>query len=530
MRRQSIYQKGNGSLRKLADAVGVARGSSWLLVGLIIVGLGVRLWGIGWGLPYLYHPDEPLGVWVSLGMLKTGDLNPHFFGYGSVFFYLQALAYVGYFLVGQVMGLFQAPMDIPDIQKVALGVGRSFMPSQIVAGRLVSVLLGGLCIVLAYYLGQRLVSRQAGVLAAAFVALSPSLTLHSQLITPNILATLSILLELAALVRIRSDSKWLDYALVGVAFGLAVASKYNTALLIIPMAVTYGLARGRLIWRTPGVYISLVVAGLTFLLVTPYALLDTTKFVEDTLFHLRYYSEASHAGMEGNSLEFYVSYLLHQDGLLGFMGLAGAVWYAPRRDRNGLILAAFAVPYVLYISTLKLRNDRTILIVLPVLFIMAADGMCTFWRYIQTRRAGWRRTVARIILVGVVIGSLAYQGWQTVQLNIRLTTPDAREYARDWIATNIPVGARLAAESYAPFLDPAERPVTYFDRLIDHAPAWYKAEGYEWLILSSGAYGRFYAMPDRYPAEIAQYEAFRDQFTLAAEFTQNGITIRILRS
>jgi hypothetical protein len=58
----------------------------WALVGLIVLGLVLRVWGITFGLPYLYHPDEPLGVSVAINMVKTGDLNPHFFGYGSLFF------------------------------------------------------------------------------------------------------------------------------------------------------------------------------------------------------------------------------------------------------------------------------------------------------------------------------------------------------------------------------------------------------------------------------------------------------------
>ena len=57
----------------------------WALVGLIVLGAGLRVWGITFGLPYLYHPDEPLGVSVAINMVKTGDLNPHFFGYGSLF-------------------------------------------------------------------------------------------------------------------------------------------------------------------------------------------------------------------------------------------------------------------------------------------------------------------------------------------------------------------------------------------------------------------------------------------------------------
>lgn len=46
-----------------------------ILAALILTGFGARVWGISYGLPYLYHPDKPMGAGVALHMLKTGDLN-----------------------------------------------------------------------------------------------------------------------------------------------------------------------------------------------------------------------------------------------------------------------------------------------------------------------------------------------------------------------------------------------------------------------------------------------------------------------
>src|SRR5450756_614705 len=153
-----------------------------ILLGVMVVGLVLRLGGLSYGLPYLYHPDEPLGATVALNMLKTGDLNPHFFGYGSLFFYLNALAYIPYFLLGRLLNVFHSPADIPNLQMLALGVGQTFMPAQIVLGRLVSVGEGMACIPVAYWIGSRLSNRRVGLLAAGCVALSPTDVIHSQFI------------------------------------------------------------------------------------------------------------------------------------------------------------------------------------------------------------------------------------------------------------------------------------------------------------------------------------------------------------
>jgi 4-amino-4-deoxy-L-arabinose transferase-like glycosyltransferase len=460
-------------------------------------------------------------------MVKTNDMNPHFFGYGSLFFYINAIVYWAYYLLGRMVGLFSSVSDIPDLQMLGMGVGRSFMPTEIIAGRLVSVLLGTLCIPVAYWLGAQLSSRRVGLLAAVLVTFSAPLVTHSQFITPNILATFLVLLTLAVLVWSTPRRPYLSSILIGLAFGCAVASKYNAALLVIPIGVAYFLQYGWRVLKRPDLYISLAVAGLTFLAVTPYALLDFIKFWDDTVYHLQYYRTASHPGMEGNTISFYLNYLLKQEGLVVFLSVVPVIGYIRTRNRTGLILASFAIPYTLYISTLDIRNDRTILITLPILLIMAADVLGSAWQRIQKSNSLRFRQFALALLTAFVMLSTTYLIYKTTEANVKKTTPDAREYARQWIETNIPDGTRIAFESYSPFIDPARYNVAYVPQLALNSPDWYSQQGYDLLVFSSGQFARFYANPDRYSEQVAMYDALWEQFPEIAHFDQNGITIRV---
>jgi 4-amino-4-deoxy-L-arabinose transferase-like glycosyltransferase len=460
-------------------------------------------------------------------MVKTNDLNPHFFGYGSLFFYINALAYWIYYLLGRMIGLFGSVTDIPDLQMIGLGVGRSLMPSEIIAGRLVSVLLGTLCIPATYWLGTRLSSRRVGLLAAGFVTFSAPLVYHSQFITPNMLTTFLVLLTLAVLVQSTAWRPHLSSILIGLVFGLAVASKYNAALLAIPCGVAYFLQYGWRVLKRPYPYISLAVSGLTFLAVTPYALLDFTKFWEDTVFHLQYYRVASHPGMEGNTVDFYLNYLLKQEGLVAFLSVLPVIGYIKTRNRTGLILASFAIPYTLYISTLDIRNDRTILITLPILLIMAADVLSSAWQRIVKSDSLRFRQLALASLAAFTILSTTYLIYRTTKVNVNKTTPDAREYARQWIETNIPDGTRIAVESYSPFIDPARYSVAYIPQLALNSPDWYSQQDYDLLVFSSGQFARYYANPDRYSEQVAMYDALWERFPEIMHFDQNGITIRV---
>jgi hypothetical protein len=63
-----------------------------IIVSTMLLGGIFRLLGIWKGLPYIYYPDEPVSIGIVQNIFKTGNLNPHFFNYPSLFYYLNALA------------------------------------------------------------------------------------------------------------------------------------------------------------------------------------------------------------------------------------------------------------------------------------------------------------------------------------------------------------------------------------------------------------------------------------------------------
>ena len=68
---------------------------SWLVaVALIVIALALRLRGIDHGLPMVYEEAYPFKkAWEMWGWgpKQAFDLNPHFFNYPSLYFYVQFL-------------------------------------------------------------------------------------------------------------------------------------------------------------------------------------------------------------------------------------------------------------------------------------------------------------------------------------------------------------------------------------------------------------------------------------------------------
>src|SRR5512135_1886759 len=76
-----------------------------ILVAIFVVAVGLRIWGIGFGLPYPYHADEPTYVSAALN-LGAGIIGrqPNPTGFSNILFG----EYGAYYLIGRLAGLFSS--------------------------------------------------------------------------------------------------------------------------------------------------------------------------------------------------------------------------------------------------------------------------------------------------------------------------------------------------------------------------------------------------------------------------------------
>ena len=96
------------------DPASANRARLGLALALLAAGL-LRFWALPHGVPFSLQVDEPEVMLRAVRMMKTGDLNPHFFDYPTLYMYVQALVATARFLAGAVHGewasLAQAPPE-----------------------------------------------------------------------------------------------------------------------------------------------------------------------------------------------------------------------------------------------------------------------------------------------------------------------------------------------------------------------------------------------------------------------------------
>ncbi len=460
-----------------------SRGSTRLLVwcGLALVlltALGLRLWGIGEGLPYVYNIDEA-GHFVpkAVRMFSEG-LNPHYFVNPPALTYVLHLVFDVWF--GGDHGV---------IHEYELHPGEVFLVARVTVA-----LLGTGAVWMLYLLGARLFDRRIGLLAAAIEAVAFLPVSYGHLALNDAVTLLPLTLSLFGSAGVMLHGRKRDYALAGIGLGLACASKYTAGIAIVPFA-TATAARyldsigatsshsisGRPIPNHPGrrAVVGVALAGAcalgSFLIANPYALLDFKLFYSELIHQSNLSDEAQ--GKLGAPKEIGILYYLWSFSWgLGWVpaiaALGGAVAIWRRHARIGWLLVPAAVLFLAFMGLQDRYFGRWLMPILPIACLLGAFFGLTLAGAIVDRAHGrraqqsqsssfsgggstlattprWssaRRTAVVGASVLVVILLLGQGAIYSVHNDLVLSRADTRNVIRAWMVAHVPRGTPIVVE------------------------------------------------------------------------------------
>jgi 4-amino-4-deoxy-L-arabinose transferase-like glycosyltransferase len=489
------------------------------------------VWSAGYGLPDVYHPDEPRIVERAV-RFHAGDLNPRFFNWPSLYMYILAGVY------GLALG---------GDEGVVAAFARAPAPFYLL-GRLVTGLAGAATIVALGALGRRAGTPRAGILAAAFLTVDLLHVRDSHFVTTDVPMTGLVVGAALLALRYWQEGRPRDAGLAGLAGGLAASMKYPGGLVLLALVLAHA-GRMRLAtapaWRwiaAPPLVLAAGLALVGFLLGTPYALVTPRAFVTGVLDELREIGTVQF-GNEAD-LPGYAFHLAHALPVamgwpLCVLALAGVIRAVRHGGLTVAIVLAFPLPYFFVIGSWSSRFERYAIPLLPFLALAAAAACLALAA--RCRRGRWRtvRLRPRLALVGLVTLLLGYAGARVVTLHRLLAQPDTRVLAAHWIERTVRPGARIALEPYSPALPvsaamlreegaalardlarplppdvqrpaPPAAPVDggyRVSRLNVYDLERLRAERVEYVVLSSFVFGRHQRACDRHPIPCAFYRA-----------------------
>ncbi len=439
-----------------------------LLAAIVAAGAAVRFWGLGWGLPHtLAHPDETKFVSIALGF-GYGDLNPHWFGYPSLFFYLSAAAFGVLYAAGRLTG------DFPTLFAFKLQFFLDPSPFYLTT-RSLSALAGTATIVLTYHLGKELAGRAAGLVGALLVALNPLHVRSSHFGNTDVTMTALTAAALLYALRAARRGRTRDVVLAGLGLGLAVSTKYPAAFFAaaLPLAALVpgpnGLAVPRAT-RLRALGWGLVAMVAAFALTSPFALIDWRV----TLADFRYLSAVRVEGWPGAAggpawLHHLTFSMWYGFGVPFYAALGLVIaCLAWRRERAALALATACLVYVVAMGSGRLAFSRYLVPLVPPLAALVGALAASPPVARLARSVGGRGVLAAALAV------LAWlPAWRAVGQAALLARTDTRVLAREWIMRHVPSEATVVwlgpgFEFSRPELPPSramwERLLTHGDR------------------------------------------------------------------
>ena len=496
---------------------------------ILTAGFLLRIWNISFGLPYLYHPDEPMCAIVSVRIFRSGNLNPHFFHYPSLWFYLNVLFYIPLFLIGKLLGFFNTISDIKAPFLIIMGCGKIATPSVILIGRLLAMGFGMGSLWFIYKISKTIFnSTTISLLALLFAAVCPTLAEYNHYMTTESALVFFVLVCIYYSVKISTDKSIKNYILAGIACGLAASSKYNGAPVIMTIFTAHFLSRGFVKGlKDKKILVAVLSSALAFFLTTPYAILGFNEFYKGLSFDAVHYS-TGHDGMEGKQILWYIKYLFFREGLIVYLGFAGIVLGLLRKNKKIITAGSFPLIYTTFIFFFTARNSRTILPAVTVLIITGSFFTVYLVSLIfkQKKIPEILSYILTAILLIVLLYVPVYNSIRTVKNLYKL---DSRETARVWIEQNIPKNSKLAIEAYSPYVDKNSYILFGTNKIIEHTPAWYKANKFDYIVFSQGMYIRFFNNPDLYKTQISRYNMFFNTFEPFKIFNDGGYEVKIYK-
>ena len=476
---------------------------------VLIIGLGLRIWGVGFGLPAYarYHPDEHALVERAAQILWTGNWKLDRFNYPPAYAYVQAIAYAIYFLYGVSQGLWeQLPLFV--------------VPNYYMVGRVVTAIFGTLTIVVVYLAARQLHTRRTGMLAATLLGGNYLHIIHSHYATFDVMVGFWVALTLlfSALLRDRQQARW--YLLAGLCAGLAGATKYNGAVAMILPLLAHVLSTqwGQWGWIDGRLFLSIGAFLLGFFGGNPYALGNLPEFLGGLGTVLHHY-ETQQPGFEGQAnWKWYPGVFLRSADSIwvvaGTLGLLGVLW---KDWRKGLLLLSFPIIYYAMAARFVVRFERNMVPLLPFLAIGGGWLITVIADWVAQRFERPRQlpTIVTVLLVFLV---LALPLAAAISLDLGLTRIDHRELAGQWVEENIENGSKIAIEHYSIPFDHDRYEVTDVVRASDYDLAWYQQEGFDVLIVSDGVWEILKRQPQNYREKLDTLAEITASGTLLAEF------------
>jgi hypothetical protein len=389
--------------------------------------------------------------------MGSGDLNPHFFYYPGLTFYLTFASEGVIFAIGRLLHIY------PSTDAFAAAYFTDSTPFYLV-GRALGAILGAATCLLTYLVGKQVFGRVVGLLGAGILAVSVVSVANGHFITNDVPMAFFVMLAYLWIWQVYARGRTQDYVLASIAIGLGVATKYLPVILLVSLVLAHllRLRRERGGWRfewtdLKPLALSIGVTIATFFVFSPFSFLDWRNALHDYIAQGQLSSAAGDTTAPLNFVPYLSSTLPWSIGWPAYLvALGGLIAIVRTRDMRRwelILFSSFPVLFFLIIGSARQPWARWLVTLQPFLALGAA---AVAWWLVQ-QAPNWRRrylpqahisdaqvragafsVLAICLLAPSLIASLGFDHF--------LTQVDPRTQAAEWFTRNVPTTTTIAIQ------------------------------------------------------------------------------------
>jgi len=436
----------------------------YLLFLIIFISFVLRFVGINWQLPYLYQTEEYKTVNYTLKMAATKSLNPKFFEYPSLYMYFMFFVYGLLFIGGKILGFYSSAEDFAI---------KFFNDPTVVyiVGRFFSALFGSLVVVATYFLGKMLYNKRVGVISAVMLGFLPIWIVYSHFIKPEMFSNLLVVLFAIFLYKyfLTDDNKF--FYISCVLLGLATSSRYLSlpAGIMIFIVLVY---KDRKFFLKNTFWVGVVVIILSFLIGTPYSLIDYKTFVKDIIGIIK----GPELGLKRNILRGVLTtihnylYMGNKTIVIGLICFLGTIYSLCKPTVKKSMLLSVVFIFFVINSTHYFPAWGFLFTAFPFYIVLGAKFVDEITN--KTRFAVYGFCFLMLVPL-----------YESISVDISFCLKDTRTQALEWIEKNIPYREKILIDRY-PNSPPLRMTKSQLEKLYKKAVelSHYKKEYFYWQL------------------------------------------------
>jgi len=465
-----------------------------ILIIIVILSFLLRIAGNNFGLPLWVHPDEDVVLLPAVHMAENATLIPDEYrrpNHISIFLN---------FFVDNIVSLvfYKCRAHI---------VFQSHLSLFIIIGRTISAIIGTLCVVVAYFIGREFLP-DFSIPAALCFAFFPPFVEHSHYITPEIVNLFfTLLLILFSIRYIKRNDQRLPYFVILLS-ALNTLEKYPGLISFVFPVLCIAIVEFKNRNNHTGMkkilqrlFIKWIQSFLLFLffmyIISPSIFLNFRRTFK------AFVSESgAHMGMPilgwfGN-IKYYVSMYQQFAGFVCLIFLFAGLFFIIKNRNAEFTFMFYGALYCLLLSVVILHWERWAVPMYTTPLLISSLGIAYVYEYFKHINK-YLKYVA-IFLTSLLLAAFISQ---SLYSDAKLRAPHTNMLALTYCKEHGITENNSMYSGYTPF-----RPDSPLPLWVDY-DRFYSTPQYQYLMISSGVYQRFYNNKKLYHKEIASYDKIR---------------------